>query len=148
VKFRVTTVALSAVATLLAVAPASAQAAPSKYDHKDPYKSGCASTSWVVKRGTVKSRIDGTVGKMELWWSSKCKTNWVRIKVPTSAWGSISVYSDKKYDRFSFKKGNGGTHWGNMIEANNTCAWGGASIQWGSGRGGQNGQGTTPKACG
>ncbi|WP_219463235.1 DUF2690 domain-containing protein [Nonomuraea rhizosphaerae] len=147
-KFRVTAVALgAAAAALLAASPAAAQTTASKYDHKDPYKSGCAGSSWVVKTGKIKSRANGTVGTIQLWWSAKCKTNWVRVKVPTNAWGSINVYSNKKYDRFVFKKGNGGTHWGNMIEANNVCAWGGAAIQWGNGRGGQNGQGSTAKAC-
>jgi len=150
VKFRVTAIAVGAVAAaLLTVSPASAQATAKPYDHQDPYKSGCGNSAKIVKTGSISSRLDGKVGTIQLWWSGRCKTNWIEIKTATSAHGSINVYTaDGRYDRFAFKKGNGGRHWGNMLWANNMCAWGGASIQWGTGQGGQNGAGTTPKACG
>lgn len=149
-KFRVTAIAVGAVAAaLLTVSPVSAQTTAKPYDHQDPYKSGCGNSAKIVKTGSINSRLDGKVGTIQLWWSGRCKTNWVEIKTATSAHGTISVYTgDGRYDQFSFKKGNGGRHWGNMLWANNMCAWGGAGIQWGTGQGGQNGAGTTPKACG
>ena len=148
-KFRVTAIAVGAVAAaLLTVSPASAQTAAKPYDHQDPYKSGCGNSAKIVKTGSINSRLDGKVGTIQLWWSGRCKTNWIEIKTATSAHGSINVYTaDGRYDRFAFKKGNGGRHWGNMLWGNNMCAWGGASIQWGTGQGGQNGAGSTPKAC-
>jgi hypothetical protein len=132
----VTAIAVGAVAAaLLTISPASAQAAGRNYyDHKDPYTTGCG--------------IDGKVGTIQLWWSGRCKTNWIEIRTASSAHGTISVYTDKGYDRFSFKQGNGGRHWGNMMYGNNMCAWGSASVVFGSGRGGQNGSGGTTKACG
>ncbi|MEV1246879.1 DUF2690 domain-containing protein [Nonomuraea sp. NPDC050022] len=149
-KFRVTAIAVGAVAAaLLTISPASAQATAKPYDHKDPYQTGCGNSAKIVKTGSINSRANGKVGTIQLWWSGRCKTNWIEIKTATSASGSISVYTeDGRYDRFAFKKGNGGRHWGNMLSANNMCAWGGASVQWNGGRGGQNGAGSTAKACG
>ncbi|MFD1542115.1 DUF2690 domain-containing protein [Nonomuraea guangzhouensis] len=151
-KLRVTAIAVgAAAAALLTVAPVSAQAAAPKhyfYDHKDPYTTGCGNAAQVVRTGSLSNRVDGRVGTVQLWWSSKCKTNWIEIRTAASAHGTISVYTDDRYDRFSFKQGNGGRHWGNMLYGNDMCAWGSASVVFGSGRGGQNGAGTTPKACG
>ncbi|WP_433512390.1 DUF2690 domain-containing protein [Nonomuraea sp. CA-143628] len=145
-KFRVTAIAVGAVAAaLLTITPASAQAAG--YNHKDPYKTGCGNAAKVVRTAPLKSRVD-TVGTIQLWWSGKCKTNWVEIKTASSGHGVINVYTDKGSDRFSFKAGNGGRHWGNMMNGNNMCAWGSASVVFGSGQGGQNGSGSTTKACG
>lgn len=147
-KFRVAATAMGAVAAvLLAGSPASAQAKP--YDHQDPAKSGCWNAAKVVRSAKINSRANGQVGTIRLWWSGRCKTNWIEVRTATSASGTINVYAaDGRYDRFSFKKGNKGRHWGNMIWANNMCAWGSASVQWNGGRGGQNGSGTTSKACG
>ncbi|MCA2225529.1 DUF2690 domain-containing protein [Nonomuraea aurantiaca] len=149
-KFRVTAIAVGAVAAaLLTISPASAQAAGRNYyDHKDPYTTGCGNAAKVVRTGSLSNRIDGKVGTIQLWWSGRCKTNWIEIRTASSAHGTISVYTDKGYDRFSFKQGNGGRHWGNMMYGNNMCAWGSASVVFGSGRGGQNGSGGTTKACG
>ncbi|MEV0348810.1 DUF2690 domain-containing protein [Nonomuraea sp. NPDC050680] len=149
-KLRVTAIAVGAVAAaLLTISPASAQATAKPYDHKDPYTTGCGNSAKIVKTGSITSRANGKVGTIQLWWSGRCKTNWIEIRTATSASGSINVYTaDGRYDRFAFKKGNGGRHWGNMLWANNMCAWGGASVQWNGGRGGQNGAGTTAKACG
>ncbi|MFI6733952.1 DUF2690 domain-containing protein [Nonomuraea sp. NPDC050451] len=146
-KLRVTATVVGAVAAvLLAGGPANAQAKP--YDHQDPAKSGCWNSAKVVRSAVIKSRLEPNVGTIKLWWSGKCKTNWVEIRTASSATGTISVYAkDGRYDQFRFKAGNKGRHWGNMIWANNMCAWGSASIQWNGGRGGQNGSGTTGKAC-
>ncbi|MEQ4715395.1 DUF2690 domain-containing protein [Nonomuraea sp. B19D2] len=148
-KLRVVATTVSAMAAVaLAVAPANAQAKPHPYDHQDPAKSGCWNSAKVVRTADIKSRLEPTVGTIKLWWSFKCKTNWVEIRTAASATGSISVYAkDGRSDTYRFSKGNKGQHWGNMIEADNMCAWGSASIQWHGGRGGQNGQGTTGKAC-
>ncbi|MEV0382210.1 DUF2690 domain-containing protein [Nonomuraea sp. NPDC050643] len=146
-KRRVVAVVLGA-ATLLAGSPANAQAALKPYDHKDPYKSGCGNSARTVRTATINSKANGQVGTIKLMWSGKCKTNWIEVSTATSARGTISVYAaDGRYDRFSFKPGNKGRHWGNMIWANNMCAWGGVSVQWNGGKGGQNGAGTTSKAC-
>ncbi|TDC06786.1 DUF2690 domain-containing protein [Nonomuraea longispora] len=148
VKLRVVAVVTGAVtaAALFAGSPANAQAKP--YDHQDPYKSGCGNSARVVKSAKIKSRANGTVGTIKLMWSGKCKTNWTEIKVGTTMSGTISVYArDGRSDSFTYKAGNGGRHWGDMIWANNMCAWGSASVKWGGGRGGQNGSGTTGQAC-
>ncbi|MEW9547131.1 DUF2690 domain-containing protein [Nonomuraea sp. NPDC050783] len=146
-KLRVVATAVGAAAvTLLAGSPAHAAMKP--YDHKDPYRSGCGNSARVVRTAAITSRANGKVGTVKLMWSGKCKTNWVEISTGTSMSGTINVYTaDGRYDAFSFKKGNGGRHWGDMLWANNMCAWGGASVQWNGGRGGQNGAGTTGKAC-
>ncbi|MEV6031977.1 DUF2690 domain-containing protein [Nonomuraea sp. NPDC052116] len=146
-KLRVVATAVGALAAvLLAGGPANAQAKP--YDHQDPAKSGCWNSAKVVRTAPIKGRVDGEVGTIKLWWSFKCKTNWVEVRVPTSGSGIITVTAkDGRYDQFRYKKGNKGRHWGNMIWANNMCAWGSASVQWNGGRGGQNGAGTTGKAC-
>ncbi|WP_171074285.1 DUF2690 domain-containing protein [Nonomuraea basaltis] len=148
-KLRVVATAIGAAAVALVVSsPASAQVVLSKYDHKDPYRSGCASVRRVVETAKINSRANGQVGTIRLMWSSKCKTNWIETTTPRSANGTISVYTAKKHDSFSFKSGRS-KHWGNMLEANNVCAWGSVSIQWNGGRGGQNGSGATDRdgAC-
>ncbi|WP_188191286.1 DUF2690 domain-containing protein [Nonomuraea sp. SYSU D8015] len=150
-KLRVAATAVGAAAAMALVAgsPAHAQAAH-RYDHKDPYRSGCGNSARVVETADIKSRIHGEVGTIKLMWSGKCKTNWVEIRTAKSATGTIRLYTGKgrttkvaKIDTFSFKKGNGGRHWGNMLYANNVCAWGSVSVQWNGGRGGQNGSGMT-----
>ncbi|MEO3871244.1 DUF2690 domain-containing protein [Nonomuraea sp. B12E4] len=147
-KIRVATTVIGAVAVaLLAGSPALAQAKP--HDGQDPYRSGCGKSARVVKTAKINSRANGEVGTIKLMWSGVCKTNWVEIRTASSARGTISVYAaDGRYTSFRFKAGNGGRHWGDMVWANNMCAWGSASVQWGSGAGGQNGSGTTGKACG
>ncbi|GAA3525820.1 hypothetical protein GCM10022419_000680 [Nonomuraea rosea] len=149
-KLRVVATAIGVAAVaLFAASPANAQVAAHRYDHKDPYKSGCGNAARVVKTGKINSRANGQVGTIKLMWSGKCQTNWIEISTATSAHGIISVYTeDGRYDKFSFKAGNRGRHWGNMVWAKDMCAWGGASVQWNGGRGGQNGAGTTAKACG
>ncbi|MER6514658.1 DUF2690 domain-containing protein [Nonomuraea sp. NPDC001636] len=148
-RVRVVATAIGALAAaLVAVSPASAQAAAKPYDHQDPYKSGCGNSARVVKTAAINSRINGKVGTIKLMWSGKCKTNWTEISTASSATGSINIYTaDGRSDRFAFHAGNGGRHWGNMLWANNMCAWGGAAVQWNGGRGGQNGSGSTSKAC-
>ncbi|MFG1703585.1 DUF2690 domain-containing protein [Nonomuraea sp. M3C6] len=146
-KLRVVATVIGAAAVAL-VAGSPAQAAAKPYDHKDPYKTGCGNSARVVKTAKVNSRVDGELGTIKLMWSGRCKTNWVEVKVGSTMRGTISVYAaDGRYDQFRFKAGNGGRHWGDMVWANNMCAWGGVSVQWGSGAGGQNGAGTTRKAC-
>ncbi|MFC4115414.1 DUF2690 domain-containing protein [Nonomuraea zeae] len=148
-KLRVAATAIGVAAVaLFAASPANAQVAAQRYDHQDPYKSGCGNAARSVKSGKIISRANGQVGTIKLMWSGKCQTNWIEIRTATSANGIISVYAaDGRSDRFSFKAGNGGRHWGNMIRAKNMCAWGSASVQWNGGRGGQYGSGTTAKAC-
>ncbi|MEU6790448.1 DUF2690 domain-containing protein [Nonomuraea wenchangensis] len=148
-KLRVAATAIGAAAvTILAGSPAHAQAALKPYDHQDPYRSGCGNSARVVRTAAIKTRFNDKVGTVKLMWSGKCKTNWTEITTMSSASGTIRVYRNGAYNTFQFKKGNGGRHWGNMLYANNVCAWGSASIQWNGGRGGQTGTGTTSKACG
>ncbi|GAA3241703.1 DUF2690 domain-containing protein [Nonomuraea helvata] len=145
-KLRVAAAAAGAMAAvLLAGTPANAQAKP--YDHQDPAKSGCWNAAKVVRTADIKMRRE-SVGTIKLWWSFKCKTNWVEIRTSSAATGTISVFAgDGRNDKFSFKAGNKGKHWGNMIWANNMCAYGQASVRWNGGRGGQYGSGSTTKAC-
>ncbi|GAB2917195.1 DUF2690 domain-containing protein [Nonomuraea fastidiosa] len=145
---RVLAVAIGA-AAILASSPANAQAALKPGDHKDPYKSGCGNSARAVRTANISSRVHGTVGTIKLMWSGKCQTNWTEIKVGSSMVGTIHVYTaDGRHNSFRFKAGNGGRHWGDMLWGKDMCAWGSAFVQWGGGRGGQNAQGTTSKACG
>lgn len=146
---RAAAIAVGAV-TLLAGTPAQAQAAVfHRYDHQDPYRSGCGNAARAVKSAKIASRVDGSVGTIKLMWSGRCQTNWIEVQTATSVSGTINLYTaDNRHDRFSFKAGNRGRHWGDMLWAKNMCAWGSVSVQWGGGTGGRNGQGTTPKACG
>ncbi|MEU0566266.1 DUF2690 domain-containing protein [Nonomuraea sp. NPDC005983] len=146
-KFRVTATAVGAIAAaLLATSPAQAAAKP--YDHKDPYKTGCGNSARAVRTGIMKSRIEPNIGTIKLMWSGTCKTNWIEIKTMTAGYGTINVYTqDGREDRFSYRAGNGGRHWGNMLYGNDMCAWGSASVSWNGGMGGQSGSGGTPKAC-
>ncbi|MER6943249.1 DUF2690 domain-containing protein [Nonomuraea sp. NPDC000554] len=145
-KFRVAATAIGAIAAaLLATSPA--QAAARGYDHQDPYKSGCGNSARVVRTADLHNGAD-VVGTIQLMWSGKCKTNWVEIKTSERAHGTISVFTqDDRSDQFSYRAGNGGRHWGNMLRANNMCAWGQASAMWGGGQGHQNASGHTTKAC-
>lgn len=144
---RVAAIAVGAV-TLLAGSPAQAQAALKPYDGQDPYRSGCGNSARVVKTAKIKSRVHGELGTIKLMWSGRCQTNWTEIKTASSARGTINIYTaDGRHNRFSFRAGNGGRHWGDMLWAKDMCAWGSVSIQWNGGNGGQNAQGTTGKAC-
>ncbi|GII90477.1 hypothetical protein Ssi02_07080 [Sinosporangium siamense] len=135
-------------AALAVLSPTSAQAAAKPYDGQDPYRSGCAKTAREVRKAGIKSRIHGPVGTVRLMWSTKCKTNWVEVRTAASATGSISVYTkDGRSNTFRFKAGNKGRHWGDMLWANNMCAWGSVHVQWGGGKGGQNASGATGRAC-
>ena len=142
-RFRATvTVAAAAVgAALLTAAPAHA----SSYDHKDPYKSGCGNSAYPVRTAAMK--FNGTkVGKIQLMWSPRCRTNWTEIRVPSGQSGTIWVETKKKRDTFHYKAGNGGRHWGDMLTANGVCAWGSAA---GNGKNsGDSSNGKTTRACG
>ena len=148
-KLSITVAALSAAAVaLLTISPASA-ATGKQWDGQDPSLSGCGNTGRVVKTANLNSPINGKVGTIELWWSSSCQTNWTEIHTVTDGSGTISVYTaDGRANTFPYRAGNGGHHWGNMLWANNMCAWGSATVKWNGGAGGQNGSGTTAKACG
>ncbi|NUR90122.1 MAG: DUF2690 domain-containing protein [Nonomuraea sp.] len=143
VRFRAVAVAGAAAvaASLLATVPADA----ASYRGKDPYKSGCGSYGYAVRTEAMKYR-GVKVGTIKLMWSPKCKTNWTEIKVHPSKSGTIWVDAAKqKAVTFHYKAGNGGRHWGNMIPANNICAWGSATAV---GRNsGDVSSGKTGKAC-
>jgi hypothetical protein len=129
---------------LVTAAPAHAH----DYDHKDPYRTGCGDSARAVRTGTIKSVVDGAVGTIKLMWSTRCKTNWTEITTSSDAAGTIQVLTYRGSDKSTFKPGNGGRHWGNMMYANNTCAWGSVYVSWNGGRGGQKGTGATSKSCG
>ncbi|MGV9775985.1 DUF2690 domain-containing protein [Streptosporangium sp. NPDC003464] len=144
-KIRVVTATVAAAGlALFAASPADAHT----YDHKDPYREGCARSAKVVRTAAVKTPARETVGTVRLMWSRSCKTNWTEVSTSSTASGTISVYTDRGSDTFRFKAGNGGRHWGDMMYAPRICAWGSVRVRWNGGRGGQNGQGTTGKACG
>ncbi|MFI6742626.1 hypothetical protein ACIBI9_57835 [Nonomuraea sp. NPDC050451] len=104
----------------------------------------------MVRTGTlVRHHGHSAAGRIHLWWSPRCKTNWVEIKTDSKASGTIYLYTaDRKRDAYDYKPGNNGRHWGNMLRANKTCAWGEVTVQWNGGRNGQTGSGGTAKACG
>lgn len=147
--FRVATAAAGVLTSaLVLLSPTAAQAAAKPYDHQDPYRSGCGNSARVVKTAAITSRANGRVGTVKLMWSGRCQTNWIEINTVTSGSGQISLHTaDGRSDTFRYRAGNRGRHWGDMLWAKDMCAWGSATVQWNGGRGGQNGYGTTPKAC-
>ncbi|MFC4011505.1 DUF2690 domain-containing protein [Nonomuraea purpurea] len=140
-----TAIGVAASVVLIAGSPAHAQAGPKqRYDHKDPYKAGCASTSRVVETAKLKSPMREEWGTVSLMWSRKCQTNWIKVKTSAKVTGTINLYTqDRRSDSFSFKKGNRGVHWGDMLWANDMCAWGSVTVQQNGGRGGQYATGST-----
>ncbi|MGW4966048.1 DUF2690 domain-containing protein [Nonomuraea sp. NPDC004186] len=146
-------VAAIAVATMTAVLPAQAPAyaQATAYDHQDPADTGCWNSAQVVRTGTLaRHQPRGAAGRIHLWWSPRCKTNWVEIRTDSKASGTIYVYTvDNRRDAYDFKPGNNGRHWGNMLRAPRTCAWGRVEVEWNPGRRSvQTGSGGTAKACG
>ncbi|MEV0150868.1 MULTISPECIES: DUF2690 domain-containing protein [unclassified Nonomuraea] len=147
-KLRAVVTAVGALATALIVTSPAQAASASGYDHKDPYQTGCGNSARAVRTANINSRLDGKIGTIKLMYSFRCKTNWIEINTITAGYGSITVRNAKgAVDTFQYKKGNGGRHWGNMVNGNNICAWGSASVAWGSGMGGQRGSGATGQAC-
>ncbi|NUW30079.1 DUF2690 domain-containing protein [Nonomuraea sp. SMC257] len=149
-KLRAVVTAVGAVAAAVVVmSPAQAATAQARgYDHKDPYQTGCGNSARAVRTGNINSRLEGKIGTVKLMYSFSCKTNWIEINTITAGYGSITVQNARgTIDTFQFRKGNGGRHWGNMVNGNNMCAWGSASVKWGSGMGGQVGTGGTGQAC-
>ncbi|NRQ33706.1 DUF2690 domain-containing protein [Nonomuraea sp. NN258] len=134
--------ALGALALL--VSPAYAHA----YDHKDPYATNC--DEGASKRLTVPIKNSGgeQLGTLYLYWSAKCKTNWVQIKVSSRATGVIRIWTeDGRSDSFTYKAGNNGWHWGNMLWAPGICVWGTATANQGSGSANQGKGATGRSAC-
>ncbi|MFF4625365.1 DUF2690 domain-containing protein [Nonomuraea jabiensis] len=149
-QLRVVAIAVAAMTAVLpAGAPAYAQA--NAYDHQDPAESGCWNSAQVVRTGTlVRHRGHSAAGRIHLWWSPRCKTNWVEITTDAKASGTIYLYTgDRRRDAYDYKPGNNGRHWGNMLRAPRTCAWGRVTVEWNAGRRNvQTGSGGTAKACG
>ncbi|NUW41997.1 DUF2690 domain-containing protein [Nonomuraea rhodomycinica] len=148
-QLRVTAVTVAAAALgLLSGAPAQAQVRT--YDHQDPARSGCWNSAHVARTGTlVRHHGHHPAGRINLWWSPRCRTNWVEVTTDSKAGGTIQLYTaDRRRDVFDFRPGNNGRHWGNMLQAARTCAWGEVTVRWNSGRALQTGSGGTAKACG
>ncbi|WP_327087335.1 YjfA family protein [Nonomuraea sp. NBC_01738] len=126
-KFKVVAIAAATLAVAaLTASPAGAATAGHPYDGKDPYTAKCSSGSYAVRSASTRA------GTIKLMWSPRCGTNWTEIWVSPRKAGSIWVKrSGGKYgyavERFGYKAGRS-HHWGNMVYANNTCAWGSASV--------------------
>lgn len=147
-KIRVAAVAVS-VAAIASIAMTAAPANAHSLAGKDPYRSGCAKTKVDTgKRAYLKNELDDPLGVVKLYYSRKCGTNWGEVRVAKNATGSITVSTSKKSVSFTYKAGNGGHHWGDMVYApSGVCAWAKATVSLGIGRV-NHGSGTTGKACG
>lgn len=122
--------ALSAV-TVAAAGPANAETACNgthRYDCKDPEQTGCA-TGATNAASTTRS-IGGRTVTFELRWSSRCATNWVRVRNWPSGRTRLQIdVSDVwrgVWAKFAVPRPIGaGTHWGNMVYSPaNSCAVG------------------------
>ncbi|MFI9553942.1 DUF2690 domain-containing protein [Nonomuraea endophytica] len=149
-RIRAAVAGVAATGALLAMMSPAAHAARN-YDKQDPYKSGCAASGIVSKQSTLVQKGSGKkYGTIKLMWSRKCKTNWTEVWVSPLDTGIIRVILAKpnsngnRMVQFTYGKGNGGHHWGDMIEGARICAWGYAVAKhtksWANGR--------TAEACG
>ncbi|MGV9382377.1 DUF2690 domain-containing protein [Nonomuraea sp. NPDC003707] len=129
----------------MTTAPASAH----PYDGKDPYTTGCANTKVNTgKKASLKNEVGDSLGTIRLFYSRRCGTNWGEVSVAKGGSGAITVFTSKTSRSFSYRPGNGGHHWGNMVYApSGVCAKATGSVTTGIGRANK-GSGTTPKACG
>ncbi|WP_171074336.1 DUF2690 domain-containing protein [Nonomuraea basaltis] len=138
-------VSVTAISTLLlTTGPASAH----PYDGKDPYRTGCASTKvFTGKKASLKNEVGDSLGTIRLYYSRRCGTNWGEVRVSKNGSGQITVFTSAKSRSFSYRAGNGGHHWGNMVYApSGVCAKATGSVTVGIGRANK-GSGTTAKAC-
>ncbi len=147
-KIHVAALAVSAAAIstlLLSTGPASAH----PYDGKDPYKSGCANSKvFTGKKASLENEIGDSLGAIRLYYSRRCGTNWGEAQVPKNATGSITVFTGSKRVSFTYRAGNGGHHWGDMVYApSGVCAKASGTVAAGTGRVNR-GSGTTAAACG
>ncbi|GAA3591579.1 hypothetical protein GCM10022419_088000 [Nonomuraea rosea] len=139
-------VSVTAISTLLlTTGPASAH----PYDGKDPYRSGCASSKvYTGKSASLKNEIGDSLGTIKLYYSRRCGTNWGEAQVAKNATGHIRVFTSTKSRSFTYRAGNGGHHWGDMVYApSGVCAQASGGVSAGIGRV-NHGSGTTGKACG
>ncbi|WP_165977687.1 DUF2690 domain-containing protein [Nonomuraea diastatica] len=139
-------VSVTAISTLLLSAgPASAH----PYDGKDPYRSGCAASKvYTGKKASLKNEIGDSLGTVQLYYSRRCGTNWGEARVSKHGTGQITVFTSSRNISFTYRAGNGGHHWGDMVYApSGVCAKASASVSNGIGRVNK-GSGTTGKACG
>lgn len=133
-------VALALAAGALAVATAAPASAadrcyqPShRYDCKDPEATGCASGATNVDSAT--RTVGGRSVVFELRWSSRCVTNWIRVRNWPSGRTRLqidvadyprNVFADYAVRRNSSGYIGAGTHWGNMVYSPaDHCAIGG-----------------------
>lgn len=107
---------LAAVVGLLAVSAGPALAGPGHHN-TDPLATGCSSSAYTVRSGTVGSIY------YEVRYSSACGTNWVRVPnlygtvymVIRSDWGGSAVGG--------YQTGSGGVHWTPQVYApGTTCS--------------------------
>ncbi|MGP3937159.1 DUF2690 domain-containing protein [Nonomuraea sp. KM88] len=144
-----TTGPMTGTAQAAPVAGAAAQASAHPYDGKDPYRSGCARTKVNTgKKASLKNEVGDRLGTIRLYYSRHCGTNWGEVSVSESGTGTITVFASSKSRSFTYRAGNGGHHWGNMVHApSGVCAKATGSVKFGIGRAGK-GSGTTGRACG
>ncbi|MEU6714464.1 DUF2690 domain-containing protein [Nonomuraea sp. NPDC046802] len=118
-------------------------------DGRDPYTSGCANTKVNTgKKASLENEVGESLGTIRLFYSRHCGTNWGEVSVSKHASGTITVFTSNKSRSFSYRPGNGGHHWGDMVYApSGVCAKATGSVTAGIGRVNK-GRGTTPAACG
>ncbi|WP_084962112.1 DUF2690 domain-containing protein [Thermoactinospora rubra] len=128
---------------LLPAAPAAAHS----LDGKDPYRTGCADSKlYTGKSATLRNELGEPLGVLKLYYSTSCGTNWGEVWVSKRATGTITVSRKGKSVSFTFKAGNGGHHWGDMVHAKRICAWAKATVRDGIGRV-NHASGITGRAC-
>ncbi|WP_165975162.1 DUF2690 domain-containing protein [Nonomuraea deserti] len=144
-----TTGLMNGTAQAASVVRTSAQASAHPYDGKDPYRSGCARTKvYTGKKASLKNEVGDRLGTIRLYYSRRCGTNWGEVSVSRSGTGTITVFTRTKSRSFTYRAGNGGHHWGDMVHApSGVCAKATGSVTNGIGRANK-GSGTTAKACG
>ncbi|MGP3915464.1 DUF2690 domain-containing protein [Nonomuraea sp. 10N515B] len=135
-------------AASLSVARTAEPASVHPYDGKDPYSSGCAKSKVNTgKKASLSNEVGDSLGTIRLFYSRHCGTNWGEVSVATRGSGTITVYISTKSRSFTYRPGNGGHHWGNMVYApSGVCAKATGTVKTGVGRANK-GSGTTAKAC-
>ena len=114
--------------SLIAIPPSQAIAAHPCYttpnsgncDGEDPQTAGCNADAYTVTSADIKTSTNRVVGRVDLRWSPKCKTNWARAvshvgstnmfvvllncnyqEIPETYFqlaGTTSIYGDMKYN--------------------------------------------------
>lgn len=110
---------LSVFVGLVAMFATALPASALPYDGQDPMASGCASSAYTVLSAPIKiipMYGSGTVGTLELRYSSQCGTNWGRVTTSGGAVRLIQVNAVRQSDGYTqYESGYYATAWTNMV---------------------------------